>query len=112
MIQRCDWKLDPENPPFADWEDTTKQTNKHLFVLVFLMKGFMPTPLIQALSSILFIVFMVQPMSSPYMYLINVQSLYLNSLSIVGDWMGGYTHYAASCRGHTKYKVYTLMNMP
>ena len=45
--------------------------------------------LIQALSSILFIVFMVQPMSSPYMYLINVQSLYLNSLSIVGDWMGG-----------------------
>ena len=44
---------------------------------------------IQALSSILLIVFMVQPMSSPYMYLINVQSLYLNSLSIVDDWMGG-----------------------
>ena len=45
--------------------------------------------LIQALSSILFIVFMVQPISSPYMYLINVQSLYLNPPSIVGDWMGG-----------------------
>ena len=36
-----------------------------------------------------YIVFMVQPMSLYYMYLINVQSLYLNSLSIVGDWMGG-----------------------
>ena len=24
-----------------------------------------------------------------YMYIINVQSLYLNSSSIVGDWMGG-----------------------
>ena len=33
--------------------------------------------------------FMVQLVLLHYMYSISVQSLYLNSLSIVGDWMGG-----------------------
>ena len=40
MIQKCDWKSDPENPLLIG---KTPQ-NKHPFVLVYLTKSFMPTP--------------------------------------------------------------------